>query len=117
MRSGGCPVPRSCSEKQIGESADSAWRSRATPAPAPGGTFEGVGINVNLAPVLDVYRQPGNFIDEYQRSYSSSPRPSPRSAAHSSPLSSGSAWPRRPSTSPASEPLAHARTPIAGPSR
>jgi beta-N-acetylhexosaminidase len=33
-----------------------------------------VGINVNLAPVLDVYRQPGNFIDEFQRSYSSSPK-------------------------------------------
>jgi beta-N-acetylhexosaminidase len=29
---------------------------------------------VNLAPVLDVYRKPGNFIDEFGRSYSRSPR-------------------------------------------
>ena len=27
-------------------------------------------MNVNLAPVLDVYDQAGNFIEEYQRSYS-----------------------------------------------
>jgi beta-N-acetylhexosaminidase len=32
-----------------------------------------VGMNVNLGPVLDVYYQAGNFIDEYQRSYSSNP--------------------------------------------
>jgi beta-N-acetylhexosaminidase len=31
------------------------------------------GINVNLAPVLDVFRRPGDFIDEFQRSYSSDP--------------------------------------------
>ena len=28
-------------------------------------------MNVNLAPVLDVYYKSGNFIDEFQRSYSS----------------------------------------------
>jgi beta-N-acetylhexosaminidase len=28
---------------------------------------------MDLAPVLDVYRQAGNFIDQYQRSYSSNP--------------------------------------------
>ena len=28
---------------------------------------------MNLAPVLDVFRQPGDFIDEFQRSYSSDP--------------------------------------------
>jgi beta-glucosidase-like glycosyl hydrolase len=27
-------------------------------------------VNGNLAPVLDVFRQPGNFIDEFQRSFS-----------------------------------------------
>jgi beta-N-acetylhexosaminidase len=27
-------------------------------------------MNVNLAPVLDVYDTPGNFIDQHQRSYS-----------------------------------------------
>jgi beta-N-acetylhexosaminidase len=32
-----------------------------------------VGVNVNLASVLDVSRQPGDFIDEFQRSYSSDP--------------------------------------------
>jgi hypothetical protein len=26
-------------------------------------------MNVNLAPVLDVYYKSGNFIDEFQRSY------------------------------------------------
>ena len=33
----------------------------------------GVGMNVNLGPVLDVYYQAGNFIDQYQRSYSGAP--------------------------------------------
>jgi beta-N-acetylhexosaminidase len=31
------------------------------------------GMNVNLAPVLDIYRQPGDFTDRYQRSYSMKP--------------------------------------------
>jgi beta-N-acetylhexosaminidase len=30
-------------------------------------------MNVDLAPVLDVYRQAGDFDDQYQRSYSSNP--------------------------------------------
>jgi beta-N-acetylhexosaminidase len=30
-------------------------------------------MNLNLAPVLDVYRTPGNFIDQFGRSYSSHP--------------------------------------------
>jgi beta-N-acetylhexosaminidase len=30
-------------------------------------------MNVNLAPVLDVYYKSGNFIDQYQRSYSNNP--------------------------------------------
>jgi beta-N-acetylhexosaminidase len=30
-------------------------------------------MNVNLAPVLDVYRQPGDFDDQFQRSYSMNP--------------------------------------------
>ena len=30
-------------------------------------------MNVNLAPVLDVYYKTGNFIDQYQRSYSHDP--------------------------------------------
>jgi beta-N-acetylhexosaminidase len=31
------------------------------------------GLNVNLAPVLDVYRAPGDFDDQFQRSYSMNP--------------------------------------------
>ena len=38
-----------------------------------GQNLAGVGMNVNLAPVLDVYYKSGNFIDQYQRSYSSNP--------------------------------------------
>ncbi len=60
------------SQKQIGLSAD----------PLEGVTEAGtnaaqnladVGMNVNLAPVLDVYRQAGGFADKAQRSYSTSP--------------------------------------------
>jgi beta-N-acetylhexosaminidase len=59
------------SEKQIGESADpvAAAKSAGTGA---GQNLAGVGMNVNLAPVLDVYRKAGNFIDEFGRSYSKS---------------------------------------------
>jgi beta-N-acetylhexosaminidase len=60
------------SEKQIGESAGAVALAGAAGAGA-GGNLAGLGINVNLAPVLDVYRAPGNFIDQYQRSYSSNP--------------------------------------------
>lgn len=56
------------SAKEIGESGDPAaaateagWQAAEALKP--------YGINVNLAPVLDVYREPGNFIDEYGRSY------------------------------------------------
>jgi beta-N-acetylhexosaminidase len=57
------------SAKQIGQSAD----------PQATATLEGklgaenmrsVGLNVNLAPVLDVYRHAGNFIDQFGRSFS-----------------------------------------------
>lgn len=37
------------------------------------GTLAGAGLNVNLAPVLDVYDTPGNFIDRYERSYGQDP--------------------------------------------
>jgi beta-N-acetylhexosaminidase len=40
---------------------------------ATGRNLAGVGLSVNLAPILDVARQPGNFIDEYERSYGSNP--------------------------------------------
>jgi beta-N-acetylhexosaminidase len=60
------------SEKQIGASADP--RAEATNAGTGAGqTLAGVGMNVNLAPVLDVYRVPGDFDDQFGRSYSSDP--------------------------------------------
>ncbi len=60
------------SEKQIGESARPPPR-RGPPGPARARTCAGVGMNVNLAPVLDVYRSPGDFDDQFQRSYSTDP--------------------------------------------
>ena len=57
------------SEKQIGESANPAAAASQAGTGA-GQNLAGVGMNVNLAPVLDVYAKSGNFIDEYQRSYS-----------------------------------------------
>ena len=60
------------SEKQIGELADR--RAEAADAGRDAGeNLRGVGMNVNLAPVLDVYRQPGDFDDQFQRSYSTNP--------------------------------------------
>jgi beta-N-acetylhexosaminidase len=56
------------SEKQIGEDADPVAAAREAGHSA-GEQLASVGINVNLAPVLDVFRRPGDFIDEFQRSY------------------------------------------------
>jgi beta-N-acetylhexosaminidase len=63
----GAPV---LSEKQIGASRSALALARSAGAGA-GRNLAGVGVNVNLAPVLDVYRQPGDFIDQFSRSYSS----------------------------------------------
>jgi len=64
--------PPLLSERQIGESADPA--AEATGAGTGAGlNLRSVGMNVNLAPVLDVYRQAGDFDDQYGRSYSTSP--------------------------------------------
>jgi beta-N-acetylhexosaminidase len=65
----GAPI---LSEKQIGESASAVAQARDAGVGA-GRNLAGVGINANLAPVLDVFRQPGNFIDEFQRSYAANP--------------------------------------------
>ena len=60
------------SEKQIGESSDP--QTQATDAGTSAAqNLASVGMNVNLAPVLDVFYQTGNFIDQFQRSYSSDP--------------------------------------------
>jgi beta-N-acetylhexosaminidase len=66
----GAPVP---SERDIGESPDPAAQARAAGRGA-GRNLAGAGLNVNLAPVLDVYRAPGNFDDQFGRSYSMNPR-------------------------------------------
>lgn len=65
----GAPVS---SEKTIGASSDPAAEASAAGTGA-GQNLAGVGMDVNLAPVLDVYRQAGNFDDEFGRSYSSDP--------------------------------------------
>ena len=62
----GAPV---MSEKQIGRASDPAAAASSAGTGA-GQNLAGVGMNVNLAPVLDVYYKSGNFIDEFQRSYS-----------------------------------------------
>src|ERR1700733_2659200 len=60
------------SEKQIGGSADPAAEAAAAGTGA-GQNLAGVGMNTNLAPVLDVFRHAGNFDDEFGRSYSKNP--------------------------------------------
>ena len=62
----GAPVQ---SEKQIGESGDPAGAA-AQAGTGAGQNLAGAGMNVNLAPAMDVYRQAGDFLDQYQRSYS-----------------------------------------------
>ncbi len=63
------------SEKQIGEitplsAAVAAAKSAGKNAAA---NLLSTGMNVNLAPVLDVFRHPGDFDDQFQRSYSMKP--------------------------------------------
>jgi len=66
------PGPPFLSEKQIGASANPA-AAASTAGTRGGNNLRGVGMNVNLAPVLDVYRQAGDFDDQFQRSYSMNP--------------------------------------------
>jgi len=60
------------SEKEIGAALAPAAAAAAAGASAAL-NLRRVGMNVNLAPVLDVYRQAGGFDDRYGRSYSSNP--------------------------------------------
>lgn len=60
------------SEKQIGLAADPDAAATAAGAGAAG-ALRNVGMNLNLAPVLDVFRTPGNFDDQWERSYSADP--------------------------------------------
>jgi beta-N-acetylhexosaminidase len=61
------------SEKQVGESGNPAAAARTAGTEAAA-NLRGVGMNVNLAPVLDVYRSAGDFDDQFGRSYSSNPK-------------------------------------------
>jgi beta-N-acetylhexosaminidase len=62
------------SEKQIGANPLAKAEVLATQAgQGAAANLHGVGMNVNLAPVLDVYRQAGNFDDQFGRSYSMNP--------------------------------------------
>jgi beta-N-acetylhexosaminidase len=63
------PGAPAMSEKQIGQSANPAAAASQAGTGA-GQNLAGVGMNVNLAPVLDVFYKSGNFIDQFQRSYS-----------------------------------------------
>ncbi|GAB3798359.1 hypothetical protein GCM10028798_10670 [Humibacter antri] len=60
------------SEKQIGLQPDPDAAATAAGAGAAA-ALRNVGMNLNLAPVLDVFRTPGNFDDQWERSYSSDP--------------------------------------------
>jgi beta-N-acetylhexosaminidase len=60
------------SEKKIGLAADPDAAATAAGAGAAA-ALRNVGMNLNLAPVLDVFRTPGNFDDQWERSYSSDP--------------------------------------------
>jgi beta-N-acetylhexosaminidase len=64
------PGAPAMSQKQVGASKHPASAASSAGTGA-GKNLAGVGMNVNLAPVLDVYYSSGNFIDEFQRSYSS----------------------------------------------
>jgi beta-N-acetylhexosaminidase len=66
------PGQPSLSEKQIGQSPHPVAAAAAAGTGA-GRNLAGVGMNVNLAPVLDVYYKTGNFDDQYQRSYGDDP--------------------------------------------
>jgi beta-N-acetylhexosaminidase len=66
------PGAPALSEKQIGSSSDPVGQATSAGTGA-GQNLAGVGMNVNLAPVLDVFYKNGNFIDQYQRSYSNNP--------------------------------------------
>jgi beta-N-acetylhexosaminidase len=57
------------SEAQIGQSADPGTQA-ADAGEGAAANLAGAGLNVNLAPVLDVYRAAGDFDDQFGRSYS-----------------------------------------------
>lgn len=66
------PGPPYQSARVIGMSAGAAAAARQAGHDAAANLL-GYGLNLNLGPVLDVYRQQGDFIDAYGRSFSSDP--------------------------------------------
>ncbi|MFF4340100.1 glycoside hydrolase family 3 N-terminal domain-containing protein [Kitasatospora sp. NPDC001540] len=60
------------SAKDVGRSADPVAAATRTGGEAAAALRQ-YGLNLNLAPVLDVYRTPGDFADSAQRSYSTDP--------------------------------------------
>jgi beta-N-acetylhexosaminidase len=60
------------SERQVGDSADPVGTARSAGTGAAQNLLD-AGMNCNLAPVLDVFRQAGNFDDQFGRSYSMDP--------------------------------------------
>ncbi|HYQ63430.1 glycoside hydrolase family 3 N-terminal domain-containing protein [Actinophytocola sp.] len=63
------PGEPALSHKDIGQSADPGSAATAAGRGA-GQNLAGVGMNVNLAPVLDVFHAPGDLMDSYERSFS-----------------------------------------------
>jgi beta-N-acetylhexosaminidase len=59
-------------ERQIGESSNPAQAATQAGTGAAQ-TLSASGLNVNLAPVIDVFASPGNFDDQFGRSYSNDP--------------------------------------------
>jgi beta-N-acetylhexosaminidase len=59
------------SEREIGDALHPAAAAKDAGRGA-GRNLASIGLNVNLAPVLDVYRAPGDFDDQFGRSYSTS---------------------------------------------
>jgi len=66
------PGQPTLSAKQMGQAADPVAAASAGGTGA-GQNLRAVGMNVNLAPVLDVFYTAGNFIDQFQRSFSNNP--------------------------------------------
>jgi beta-N-acetylhexosaminidase len=61
------------SAKEVGL-ADDPVAAAADAGTGAGRLLASVGMNVNLAPVLDVFRTPGDFTDRFERSYGEDPR-------------------------------------------
>ncbi|HEX3922368.1 MAG TPA: glycoside hydrolase family 3 N-terminal domain-containing protein [Streptosporangiaceae bacterium] len=66
------PGPPLLSEQQIGDSADPPAQA-ANAGTTAASNLRGMGLTVNLAPVIDVYRQPDDFDEQFGRSYSTNP--------------------------------------------